>query len=122
MWPRALPATSPTSSRRCWQEDSTSSVAALCYDILGEDGLRSSYALAARRFSHVRFSFIHNTSGEMQYVHKHHRFVAEQLATLSPSDFPWGGSYAIDNGRVRFWSAPTHWLAWKGQFERVFFD
>ena len=94
---------------------------ALCYDIQGDDGLRNSYALAAKRFSHVRFSFIHNTSGQMQYVHTHHRWVASQLATLSPDDLPWGGSFSLEDGRVRFWSAPTHWLAWKGQFEAVFF-
>lgn len=94
---------------------------ALCYDILGDDGLRNSYVLAAKRFSQVRFSFIHNTSGQMQYVYTHHRYVASQLATLAPSDFPWGGSLSLEDGRVRFWSAPTHWLAWKGQFEAVFF-
>jgi hypothetical protein len=94
---------------------------ALCYDILGDDGLRNSYLLAAKRFDHVRFSFIHNTSGQMQYVHTHHRWIASQLTTLAPGDFPWGGSLSLDDGRVRFWAAPTHWLAWKGQFEKVFF-
>jgi hypothetical protein len=94
----------------------------LCYDILGDDGLRNNYVMAIQRFPNVRFSFIHNTSGQMEYVYTHHRFIASQFTTLAPGDFPWdGGSLSLQDGRLRFWSAPTHWHAWQGQFERVFF-
>ena len=87
----------------------------LCYSITD---MRNQYISAIRSFPGVRFCFIHNTSGQMSYVHSHHNKIA---VTIGNESYPYGGSLSLQDGRLRFWSAKTHWTAWKGQFSKVFF-
>ncbi|MDD2716923.1 MAG: hypothetical protein PHW04_13600 [Candidatus Wallbacteria bacterium] len=87
----------------------------LCYGI---DSMKQGYISAIKRFKQVRFCFIHNTSGYMEYVHKHHNDIAMAVGNQS---YPYGGSLVLEDGRLRFWAAPDHFSAWCGQFERVFF-
>ncbi|MDD2716648.1 MAG: hypothetical protein PHW04_12220 [Candidatus Wallbacteria bacterium] len=87
----------------------------LCYSI---DSMRENYIKAVKKFTQVRFCFIHNTSGYMQYVHSHHNKIAQ---TVGDKSYPYGGSLELDNGRLRFWAADIHWHAWCTQFEKVFF-
>ncbi|MDD5091646.1 MAG: SH3 domain-containing protein [Candidatus Wallbacteria bacterium] len=87
----------------------------LCYSI---DDMRANFITAIRNFPHIRFCFIHNTSGYMEYVHKHHNMIAGEIGNTS---YPYGGSLTLQDGRLRFWAADTHFTAWVGQFERVFF-
>lgn len=93
----------------------------LCYNIDGEEGMTESYIDVLKNFPQIKGTFIHNTSGQMSYVHKYHRKVASNFKELSSNEYPYGGSLSIENGRLRFWSASTHWEAWKGQFAKVFF-
>ena len=93
----------------------------LCYNIDGDEGMTQSYINVLKNFRQIKGSFIHNTSGQMAYVHRHHRKVASAFKELSEDEYPYGGSTSIENGRLRFWSAKTHWEAWKGQFAKVFF-
>jgi hypothetical protein len=87
----------------------------LCYSI---SAMRERYIKAIQRLPLARFAFIHNTSGKMSYVHSHHNTIAK---TVSGKSYPFGGSLTLEDGRLRFWSAATHWTAWQGQFEKVFF-
>lgn len=87
----------------------------LCYSIAA---MRERYIKAIQRLPKARFCFIHNTSGKMSYVHGHHNTIAK---TVGGKSYPYGGSLTLEEGRLRFWSAATHWTAWKGQFEKVFF-
>lgn len=87
----------------------------LCYSI---ENFRNQYISAIRRFPQIRFSFIHNTSGKMKYVQKHHNTIAK---TIGNRTYKWGGSLSLQQGRLRFWSSKTHWTAWQGQFAKVFF-
>jgi MYXO-CTERM domain-containing protein len=80
--------------------------------------MRATYIEAIQRFAPLRFCFIHNTSGKMAYVHTHHNTIAK---TIGGKSYPYGGELELQDGRLRFWSAKTHWTAWQSQFERVFF-
>jgi hypothetical protein len=87
----------------------------LCYSI---SQMEQNYIKAIKSFDKVRFCFIHNTSGQMSYVQSHHNNVAKAVSNQS---YSYGGSLTLQDGRLRFWSSKTHWTAWQGQFEKVFF-
>ncbi|MBI2894503.1 MAG: proprotein convertase P-domain-containing protein [Deltaproteobacteria bacterium] len=83
------------------------------------NSMRDNYILSIEDYPHVRFAFIHNTSGKMSYVHSYHNAIAKRFN--DGRGYPFGGSLSLQDGRLRFWSAATHWTAWKGQFAKVFF-
>lgn len=87
----------------------------LCYNI---DDMKQHYKDALQRFWWLKACFIHNTSGEMAYVHGHHNNIAEYFN--NGQGYSFGGSLTIQGGRLRFWSSPDHFSAWKGQFAEVF--
>lgn len=88
----------------------------LCYSL---SSMRDLYIRLLETHTHVRASFIHNTSGQMSYVHGYHDAIARHFD--GGHGYPFGSSLSLQDGRLRFWSAPTHWTAWKGQFAKVFF-
>ncbi|MDQ7826552.1 MAG: hypothetical protein RDV48_27365 [Candidatus Eremiobacteraeota bacterium] len=102
----------------------------LCRDI---PQMKKNFKEAMKNFPQVRFSFIHNTSGKMGYVQGHqnelasyakngYRDITNGQGKVTPDKvYNYGGSTDLENGRLRFWSAPTHWKSWAGQFEKVFF-
>ncbi|GEM_PF-3553694 len=102
----------------------------LCRDI---PQMKQNFKDAIRRFPGTKFSFIHNTSGYMSYVQGQQNEIASYVKNgyqdktngqgkVTPDKvYNSGGSADLENGRIRFWAAPTHWKAWAGQFEKVFF-
>ena len=88
----------------------------LAYD---KAAMKQNYKSLLQRFNWVKGAFIHNTSGKMAYVHGEHDEIARYFN--SNQGYPYGGSLSILGGRLRFWSAPTHFDAWRGQFAKVFF-
>jgi hypothetical protein len=102
----------------------------LCRDI---PQTKKNFKEAIKNFPQVKFSFIHNTSGYMKYVQGQQNEIASYVKNgyqdktngqghVTPEKFyDYGGSSTLENGRIRFWSAPSHWKSWAGQFEKVFF-
>jgi hypothetical protein len=102
----------------------------LCRDI---PQMKKNFKEAIKNFPNVKFSFIHNTSGYMSYVQGQQNEIASYVKNnyqdktsgsgqVTPDKvYNYGGSWSSEDGRIRFWAAPTHWKSWATQFEKVFF-
>ncbi len=80
------------------------------------------YIRAATRFPHVRFNFVHGHGGKMAYVRRAHEKVGRGVADPGFSlPYHCPRVLALRDGQLRFWSAPSHWLAFKGQIHETIF-
>jgi len=93
---------------------------ALCRPIAMQ---RRGYITAAKRHSHVRFNFIHGHGGTMTYVRGHHQTVGREASGDATFELPYRcpSILTLKGGQLRFWSAPSHWLCFKGQIHESIF-
>lgn len=92
---------------------------ALCRAIRSQ---KAGYIRAAARNPGLRLNFIHGHGGKMTYVRGHHEDVGRAV-TGTRFDLPYACPQTIRlaGGRLRFWSAPSHWECFQGQIHRSIF-
>lgn len=90
---------------------------AMSYDIDGADGLRESWIQVLKNYPWLRAGFVHATESRFEYMWKEHIKIGK---AFGGKDFCRGCTQTLEDGRLRFWPAKTHWTTWQGQWTRMF--
>ncbi len=80
--------------------------------------MHEQYMAAINRFGKIRYAFVHSATSRFYYMYQYHAGIARAVGGV---ELAYGGELTLNNGRFRFWRGSSHFRAWAGQFDKVFF-
>lgn len=92
---------------------------ALSYNLGGETGLVRSWIDMLKEHNTVRASFVLSPNSDYNYMWERAVEIGKEFGG---EQFPRGGEYQVENGRIRFWGGDSHFNCWKDNFAKAFFN
>jgi hypothetical protein len=80
--------------------------------------MHEQYMAAINRYGKIRYAFVHSATSRFRYMYDYHAGIARAVGNV---ELAYGGEQTLANGRFRFWRGSSHFRAWAGQFDKVFF-